>query len=68
MADYGWLDEEDVERPNDPDHEIWITLKTGEVVTHPAPMNWWEDDSWQEDLINALGYEMAEVQSTSIQG
>ena len=68
MAQYGWLDEEDVERPNDPDHEILITLKSGETIYHDCPANWWEDDSWKEDLINALGYSMDEVESTSILG
>ena len=59
---------EDIGESNDPDHEICITLKSGETIYHDCPANWWEDDSWKEDLINALGYEMAEVQSTSIQG
>ena len=43
----GWIDEDEIEDQGDPDHEIVITLKTGEVTYHGCPSNWWEDDSWQ---------------------
>ena len=59
---------QDTGEENDPDHEICITLKSGETTYHDCPANRWEDDSWQMDLINALGYAEDDIESTSIHG